>query len=391
MQSHRFQRGRNAYLFALLFIILALLSAIALDYIDWKKGQESRLFSELAKKKEAPPFIKPLDQANRSQIASYGIPTDSTHYYEDEEGILHLMIDLPLKKYAELETLIEKELGKEKASVVKKEEQEGEEKNFYLWQVKGEKKQRLTILFSCTKEKPDKEVKPVQRLPKNKVAIIIDDLGYSLKAIDKICSIKQPLSVAVLPYSNLAKETAQIAHQNKLEVLLHLPLESINNKQGNTDTEGIIHSRMSEEEIIQTVDRNLDQVPFIQGVNNHMGSKITANEFLMEIILKRLRERNLFFIDSVTTGRSVAYRVAKGLGIPAAQRQVFLDSYDFHSTDHEDYIKGKMLELFRLAQNEGEAIGICHPTEETLRVLKQNFHLVKKFNVEPVFASQLVK
>jgi len=93
----------------------------------------------------------------------------------------------------------------------------------------------------------------------------------------------------------------------------------------------------------------------------------------------------LFFIDSRTSGRSIAYEVAISLGIPSAYRHIFLDVQS-----DEDYIKGKLLELFRLAQKNGAAVGICHPTEETLRVLKENFHLVDKFNLQPVFASDIV-
>ena len=102
----------------------------------------------------------------------------------------------------------------------------------------------------------------------NIVFILIDDMGYSLKAINEVCSVNQPLTIAVLPFSSLAQETAQIAHKNNLEVLLHLPLESINNPGGNNDMEGIIHSRMSKEEILKTVDRDLAQVPFIKGVSD---------------------------------------------------------------------------------------------------------------------------
>lgn len=393
MQGSRFPKGKALHfrIASISFILLAFFSAVFLDYIDWKKGEESFLFSAFEKKKEAVPREKVLDQIILNQITSYGISSDSRHHYKDKNGVSHLMVDIPLKKFTELESYLDKEFEKEKISIKRKEKQEGEEKNFYLWKLEGEKKQRMSILFSCSKEKLEKEEKPVRIAPRNKVAIIIDDMGYSLKAINEVCLVNQPLTVAVLPFSSLALETAQIAHKNNLEVLLHLPLESINTQGGNNDMEGIIHSRMSKEEILKTVDRDLAQVPFIRGVNNHMGSKITANEILMNIILKRLKERNLFFIDSLTTGRSVAYKVAKELGVRTAQRHVFLDSYDTNSNNPEEYIKGKMLELFRMAQQNGEALGICHPSEQTLKVLRENFHLAENYNLEPVFASQLVK
>jgi len=387
MQKRRSLKRKKANLIPafifIIFFLMVLFSTIGLDYIGWKNGERSYLFSVLSEKKKASLSEEGLDQIVIKSLSSLKISYDSTQRYRDKKGVLHFMIDLPLKKYRELESLLEKEFKKVSASILKKEELQGEEKNYYLWQVEGKRKQRLTILFSSQKEKLKKEIP--SRKAENKVAIIIDDMGYSLKAINDICSLKKPLTVSILPYSPLAKETARIAYQNKLEVMLHLPLESVNNRQGN-NIEGIIHSRMSKEEIIKTVEAGLDQVPYVAGVNNHMGSRITANKILMSIILEPFKERNLYFVDSRTTSRSIAYKVAQTMGIPSVYRHVFLDG-----ENNEDYIKGKMIELFRLAQKKGKAVGICHPTEKTMRVLKKNFHLLEKYNLEPVFASQLAQ
>jgi polysaccharide deacetylase 2 family uncharacterized protein YibQ len=379
----------------IIFSLIVLLSAISLDYIGWKNGEKSYLFASLVGKKralsrqEAPPSQEPqpdqeaLEQIIYKSLTLLKIPYDSNQQYRDKKGVLHLMIDLSLKKYKELESLLEKEFNKVSASIHEKEEQPGADKNYYLWQVKGKRKQRLSILFASQKEIVKAELP--SRETRNKVAIIIDDMGYSLKAINDICSLNKPLTISILPYTPLAKEIARIAHQNRLEVMLHLPLESINSQGGN-HIEGIILSHMSEEEILKTVEANLDQIPYVTGVNNHMGSKITANKNLMSVVLGPLKERNLFFVDSRTTSRSKAYDLAQTMGIPSAYRHVFLDG-----ENRKDYIKGKMIELFRLAQRKGKAVGICHPTERTLRVLKENFHLVEKYNIEPVFASQLTK
>ena len=387
MQKRRSLKRKKANLIPafifIIFFLMVLFSTIGLDYIGWKNGERSYLFSVLSEKKKASLSEEGLDQIVIKSLSSLKISYDSTQQYRDKKGVLHFMIDLPLKKYRELESLLEKEFKKVSASILKKEELQGEEKNYYLWQVEGKRKQRLTILFSSQKEKLKKEIP--SRKAENKVAIIIDDMGYSLKAINDICSLKKPLTVSILPYSPLAKETARIAYQNKLEVMLHLPLESVNNREGN-NIEGIIHSRMSKEEIIKTVEAGLDQVPYVAGVNNHMGSRITANKILMSIILEPFKERNLYFVDSRTTSRSIAYKVAQTMGIPSVYRHVFLDG-----ENNEDYIKGKMIELFRLAQKKGKAVGICHPTEKTMRVLKKNFHLLEKYNLEPVFASQLAQ
>jgi polysaccharide deacetylase 2 family uncharacterized protein YibQ len=148
----------------------------------------------------------------------------------------------------------------------------------------------------------------------------------------------------------------------------------------------MITAEMSEEEVIAIVEKNLDQVPYIRGVNNHMGSRITADSQLMSIILGRLKDRDLFFIDSRTTSSSVAYDIAQNLNIPSAYRHIFLDG----ELD-ERYIKRQLIELFRRAQKNGFALGICHPTKETLKVLKENFHLIDEYGLEPVRASQVVQ
>lgn len=369
---------------------LAFASALGLDYIQWKRGEDSYIFQSLTKKKGPVVKMEQEEEADISQvllaaIAKSDIPMDSINQYTDEEGVYHLWVDLPIHKYGQLESSLTNSFAKRDFQIMKKEEQQTDEKKYFLWEVQDLEERRLTLLFSCEKEKVLMAQKPAVHAAANKVALIVDDMGYSLRAINELCSIGRPLTIAVIPYSPLASEIATISKQHDLEVILHLPLESINNEEKN-HTKGMITSVMSEEEIIGIVDKNLAQVPYISGVNNHMGSKITADSQLMRIILERLKERNLFFIDSRTTGSSVAYTIAQSLNIPSAYRHVFLDG-----ELNETYIKGQLIALLRHAQKNGFAIGICHPTEPTLKVLKENFHLVEEYGLEPVFASQVVQ
>ena len=219
---------------------------------------------------------------------------------------------------------------------------------------------------------------------KGMVALVVDDMGNSLEALDELIDLGESVTISILPHSPYRRETAEIAHREGLEVLLHLPLESLNNHDLEAGTEGLIRSGMSESEILKIMAENLDRVPYIKGVNNHMGSKVTADAELMRIILEPLREKGLFFLDSRTTSESVAFAVARNIGIPAESRQVFLDA-----DGKSELIKDRLLELFRLAQKDGRAIGICHPFQETLKTLKENFHLLKDYNLEAVFASDL--
>lgn len=388
MRTHNPVKGspKTPWIIYVIFSLLALTSAAGLDYINWSKGKKSYVFSILSEsRKPKKPEIS-ISQVVLDRLSRQGIPDDSVSKFKDQAGIDHLKIDLSLAEYTNMETRLRQDLQRAKAKIVKKEEQEDEEKIYFLWDVQRHKAEKLAILFSCKKEFPEVPEKPPAIEPKNKVALIMDDMGYSLDAIYDILSLQEPITVAIIPFSPLGEQTAQIAHQNGLEILLHLPLESINNTEANNSIEGIICTDMSEQEIITLVERNLDQVPYISGVNNHMGSKVTPNESLMHIILQRLKQRDLFFVDSRTTGKSVAYDVAIQLKIPAAQRHVFLDS----ELD-EGYIREKLIELFILAQKRGEAVGICHPLPETLKVLKEYFRLAKEYDVTPVFISELVR
>ncbi len=372
--------------FTISLCFLALLSALGLDYISWKKGEKSYLFPALAAKKEVSFKKELLNEIILQNLLFLGIPEDSVNQFRDSKGIYHLMVDIPSEKYGLLESLLENEFKKTKSLIVKKEEQQAAGKYYFLWEIEGKGKQRVIILFSCKKEKVKIKKIPLKEKPNNKVALIIDDMGYSLKNLNNICSLDVPLTIAIIPYSPLGEETARIAHEKHLEILLHLPLEPINNGEENNNIKGLIHSNMSKDEIIDTVEKDLKQIPYIIGANNHMGSKITSNEKLMRIILECLKEKNLFFIDSRTTGSSVAFKVAQTLSIPSAYRNIFLDT-----VVDEDHIKAQLIKLFSLAKKNGSAVGICHPFPETLKVLRENFHLIQKYDLEPVFVSQIVQ
>jgi len=386
MAKRRLPRGKPSlpYFSLIIFILvlLAFFSAIGLDYISRAKGEKSYLFPARRPPIKAIAEQEVLSQTVINTLSLQGISSGAVQKFKDKKNVLHLKVDLPQKKFTQLEPALEKELKAARASLLKKEEQQDKERNYFLWQLEGKDKSRLNILFACPKEKAERP----HVLAKNKVAIIMDDMGNSLEAIEDVCSLKKALTISILPLSLYAKETAEIAHQNGLEVMLHLPLESINSQEGDNPTDGIIHSQMSEEEIKRMMEDYLDRVPYIRGVNNHMGSKITPNEALMRIILSPIKQRNLFFLDSRTTRKSIAYELAQEMGIHTAFRQVFLDDLN-----QEDYIKSKMIELFRRAQKKDGAAGICHPFPETLQTLKKNLHLLNDYNLELVFASQVVQ
>jgi len=368
----------------IILIIMAVLSGVGLDYMNWSRGKSSYIFSLFPKKEPSPREIKALGEIVNDQLRLLSISPVSQDQFWDSDDIHHLMIDLSLEDYVRIQDALERELYDIQASIIKKEEHQDEAKLYYLWQVKGKDGQRLSVLFSCERKDLSEAAKKME-FSKNMVAIIVDDMGYSMKAIQDVCDMNLPLTVAVIPHSPLAKQTAEIARRNSLEIILHLPLESVNGSSEN-EMKGIVLANMSSDEILSTLEDNLAQVPYIKGVNNHMGSKVTKNRRVMRLILQRLKKDNLYFVDSLTTGDSVAYSLAQRMGLPTAEREIFLDG-----ELNEQYITRQLEDLFRSARKNGTSVGICHPNTLTIQTLKKILPRMQKYQCELVPASWVVR
>ena len=370
----------------LIFALLALISTIGLDYAAARRGEKAYFFVSRAARKEAAVTPVPLADSVRRFLGTSDIPPESIEETKDTEGIPQIVVHLPLESYESLEPRLAKELRDKRASV-DKEKKDKEGLTSYSWQITGPQEESLSLVFSllepAAEEKKKEEVPPSP--PENRVAIIIDDMGRSLEALQEVCDLGQPVTISILPLSPFAEETARIAHENGLEVMLHLPGESLNHQEGNNSTAGLIKSGMSEEDVRFLVEDSLSRVPFVEGVNNHMGSKITQEEPVMRPILDLLKSRGLYFLDSRTTADSIAFDLARKMGLRTAYRNIFLDS-----SVGVDFSKKKIIDLFRLSQKKGKAIGIGHPFPETLQALRENIHLLKKYKVRPVFASEII-
>ena len=217
-----------------------------------------------------------------------------------------------------------------------------------------------------------------------KVAFIIDDLGYETEVAKKIMELEFPIALSILPFLQYSEFIAEEGKKNNQEIMLHLPMEPSNSSAN--PGPGAIKSYMSEEETRQAVRECILNFPHIIGVNNHMGSKITEDRKIMEIILEEIREYNLFFIDSMTSKNSIAHVVAQEMVIKTAVRSVFLDN-----ENDMDYIKGQMLEVQETALREGEAIAIGHSRINTFYLLKRMIPELVKAGIEIVPISELVK
>ncbi|MBN1842406.1 MAG: divergent polysaccharide deacetylase family protein [Deltaproteobacteria bacterium] len=216
-----------------------------------------------------------------------------------------------------------------------------------------------------------------------RVAIIIDDMGYDTKMASNFLELDGVLSFSVLPNSPFQQQIASAIHKMGRDVLLHLPMEPIEYPHVNPGV-GALISSMSPEELLDQLNKNLDAVPYIVGVNNHMGSKLTQDSAKMRQIFTVLKKRNLFFVDSLTSPKSHCLGAAKLLKLKFGRRNVFLD----HVQDTKT-IRFQIKRLVSVAKTRGYAIGIGHPYATTLEVLREDLPNIKR-KVDLVPVSQVV-
>ncbi|MGM0452863.1 MAG: divergent polysaccharide deacetylase family protein [Thermodesulfobacteriota bacterium] len=233
--------------------------------------------------------------------------------------------------------------------------------------------------------KPDRkspEKAPAQKRPR--VAIIIDDLGYDRDLAEKFLSLDAVVSFAILPYSPHQREIAEMAHRKGCPVMLHMPMEPREFPRVDPGP-GAVFSDMSPDERIRVLRQNLGEVPHVCGVNNHMGSAVTADSVQMNQILSILKKRGLFFVDSRTSADSRSRSSARLFQVPFAERDVFLD----HVAEAEK-VRAQLDALVRMAEKKGQAVGIGHPHAVTYEVLAEMLPAIKK-RVKLVPASDVVR
>ncbi|MEW6615334.1 MAG: divergent polysaccharide deacetylase family protein [Thermodesulfobacteriota bacterium] len=218
-----------------------------------------------------------------------------------------------------------------------------------------------------------------------KIAIIIDDLGYNNGNAEELLKIDAPLTFSIFPQGPYSKSLAQKAHTRGRDVILHLPMEPYEYPPKNPG-DGTLLLDMDNEELLKKLETDIGAVPFIKGVNNHMGSKFTEDKEKMRVVLNELEKRGLFFLDSRTSKNTVGYSVAKEMGLKVAERNIFLDNnQDLKS------INAQIYKLAKLSLKNGSAIGIGHPHPATIKALKQMIPELKAKGIEVVPVSQLVK
>ncbi len=218
---------------------------------------------------------------------------------------------------------------------------------------------------------------------KPRVSLIIDDIGTSTDRVKMFLDLNMPLTFAVLPGHEKSQDIAIELFLKGHEVMLHQPMEPFNS--GLDPGPGAVYMRHNSEEIETIVEKNISLFPFAAGVNNHMGSRFTSSAEKASAALNPVRRHHLYFIDSLTSHRSEAYRVAMNNKMIASRRDVFLDN-----EKDEDAVFDQLLKLKNLAQKKGRAIGIGHPFHETAKALDRFFKSPHSTDISLVSTSSVM-
>lgn len=224
---------------------------------------------------------------------------------------------------------------------------------------------------------------PPAPAPRAQIAIIIDDLGEQQRAGLRALALPGPVAMAFLPGARFTPAQAALAHEAGKEVLLHLPLQPAGSARAHPTS---LRVDSGHDQLRKYFRAALESVPYASGVNNHQGSLMTERAEAMDWLMQEFAEYpDLYFVDSRTSQGSVAYRAARAHGVPAAERNVFLDT-----RRGEEAVRESFLELVDKALRNERALAIGHPYPETFKVLSEELPRLARRGVRLVSPSELI-
>ena len=227
--------------------------------------------------------------------------------------------------------------------------------------------------FEAFKSKPEKKGP--------KIAIVIDDLGYGADTGRLLAQLPFPITLAVIPDTPYAKSVISEAAGSGQEVILHIPMETIEPRPW----EKGLTTKMGHQGIKEKLADLFQRYPSAIGINNHGGSRLTADLERMSWVMESLAEHRLFFLDSRTTSKSLAIEAARLNRVQHAVRDIFLDNIQ-----EEAAIEAQFEKLKQVARRRGQAIAIGHPYPSTLNALEKLLPQLQADGYELSFCSDLL-
>ncbi len=235
----------------------------------------------------------------------------------------------------------------------------------------------------------DKDVKKVQEKPESrkysgKLAVIVDDCGYDMSSVRTLLNTGLPFNFAVLPYKPYSSDVLEMIKSDGRVAMLHLPMEPMD-RSAMSEGSSTICTDMSKDKILELTRKAINSLPGVSGVNNHQGSKATADSATMTTVLQELRNQDLFFVDSRTSSKSVARDKAVAMGVPTARNDIFLDN----SSDVQA-IRKQIYKAMDIAEKNGSAIAICHARPNTAKAWSMYAEEIKNTGIELVPITDLL-
>lgn len=346
---------------AVLFVFIVTFSLLFIDQKEETVKQETK---------------KEIDDKKYNQI----IEEKMTQYISDGKLKFEEHTDEFQKDYIQI-----KEEAKKKEEILENKIEKIKEEILQTLSNKDEESKKLAQELV---KKIDKEIAPIiskdeEQKPKTfdpnkpKMAIIIDDVSYKYQ-VKSILDIGYKVNMSFLPPTPRHDDSAKLA-QKLPSYMVHLPLQASSFSHEEKDT---LHIG----DTLETIDKRIQQIrnwyPQAKYINNHTGSKFTADEKSMDILMQVLKKYDFKFIDSRTTAQTVAQKYAQKYGVEFYSRNIFLDN----QLEYE-YIQGQLKKAVAIAHKTGFSIAIGHPHEQTIKVLKNSKNLLK--NIELIYVDQL--
>jgi polysaccharide deacetylase 2 family uncharacterized protein YibQ len=394
------QSSRQAAVLSFLgFGIIALAIVVALEFLDYKGGKYSFIFNKVIRLGQREASSERFHRDLATLLAGQNIPFD---LLRDRSGVAHVKIDLAEPLFAPFSRELRRLVGKHGGLQLLSEVQGMKGQVVYLYQVRFGKRLTHLVLVNkrlaaapvpppvaAAKSAPGK-TRPAPKVPAAgagapRLAIIIDDIGYADLVSDRLRDLGIPLTAAVIPDAPFARSEAQRLHDYGLEAIIHLPMQP-KDPANHHPRDQFVLVDSSDAEIEEILQRAMAIVPYARGVNNHMGSRLTSDPQAIRRLLGMIKERGLFFVDSKTTGETVAFATARALKIKTALRDVFLD--DVQTYEHAS---AQLRRLVELARQNGQALAIGHPFASTLSALGDSVPWLKQQGVAIVPVSELLE
>jgi hypothetical protein len=216
------------------------------------------------------------------------------------------------------------------------------------------------------------------------IGLIIDDFGYRNDHVSNgFLNLSGKLTYAIIPGHEYSQLFSKKAYDAGYEIIVHMPMENIGKTYG--EEEYALMSYFQDDEIKDRINSAFDQLPESIGLNNHQGSRGTADSRVMTLLAGVIKEKKKFFIDSRTTSNSLAETTMRKYNVATNKRDIFLDN----ELD-EEKINAQLLKLAELSEEKGIAIGIGHVKPQTLSVLEREIPVLQKKGFRFEFVSRLV-